>query len=90
MVNLTGLDVGADLLAGPLAGQVEVVHQHQTLAQSASFLVVHQALDLAEDPYGHQALGYLVLVEEHQHDLEENFLVALACYPFVQVLALLV
>lgn len=47
-------------------------------------------MDLAEDPYGHRVLGYLVLVEEHQHDLEGNFLVALACCPFVQLVVLLV
>ena len=42
-------------------------------------------LDFAEDQYGHQVVGYLVLAEENPYDLEENFQVALACCPLMDV-----
>lgn len=83
LVSLTGLDADAGLLAGPMVHQVGVVHQ--TLGPSASFLMVDLFLDFADDQYGHWVLGYLVLVEENQHDLEGNFQVALACCPLMKV-----
>ena len=82
-MSLTGLDADAGLLAGPMVGQGGVVHQ--TVGLSASFLVVGLFLDFAEGQYGHQVVGYLVLVEEDQHDLEENLQVALAYCPLMKV-----
>ena len=65
---------------------------HQTAGPSVSLLMVGLFLDFAEGQYGHQVVGYLLLVEEDQHDLQENHQVALACCPLmkVQVLAPLV
>lgn len=83
LVNLTGLDADTGLLAGPMVSQGGAVQQ--TSGPSASFLMVDLFLDFAEDQYGHQVVGYLVLVEEDQHDLEENFQVVLACCPLVKV-----
>lgn len=83
LVNLTGLDADAGLLVGLMASLFGVVQQ--TSVPPASFLVVDLFLDFAEDQYGHQVVGYPVPVEENQHDLEENFQVALACCPLMEV-----
>lgn len=82
-MNLTGLDAAVGLLAGPMVSRRGVVHQ--TAGPSGSLLKVGLFLDFAEDQYGHQVVGYLVLVEEDQHDLQEKLQVALACCPLMNV-----